>query len=615
MGCVLKVVARSVWPRVAIGLTVCSAVAAQAETRVLSRSSTVNGVTVRLTNTRWCRLEEAGLRRIDQSQDTNTKGLAVWYEVESADPTIQPAAGRRPADYLTAITTLSEFGRPLDQVWDKNRRIVWWAGVDPRWEKARIEFEFLDPAAPPEAAGQFEEVVEFKDVPLPTKPGESVVVDRSLTTPRGTRVFLEKVGLRVGPVAADLWRTGSVPLREGQHQVVFVVRWLPPLEAPDLHAHLGWGKTGRATEDKGMEWPRTGRGGSIMDLLDQRPGRESLYVNTMPSPDARTVNIVLHVEERAPSLKQAKWFRRFNFDLNLREVESSRSAESAKPLATVEGANLTSMVEAIRPFPPRQYRARLWLRDRGNAGQTKREWRVKRLAARFGAGHDYAFERERLAAAPTWRLLWKYDGTPAAEDETGMEVHFVSSSRRGPAPKKVDLEFEVDAFEKTQRTFNFEGLPLPKPGELIEILEKSAETASGGQLVLRKMSYFDDQHLLPGLEPDRQDALKPYEGLVLVFEYVPPVGRQVQTFFRCDTVRDDRGRSLDERRSTPAAQADALQKEKAAGIWWSALPLPPWPDSKTLGVQVRVIESIATDLRETIKFPEVPLPGAEQAAG
>jgi len=334
-------------------------------------------------------------------------------------------------------------------------------------------------------------------------------VNRTLTTLQGTPITLEKVGLQT----------------KRAKEIVFVMRWLPPQDLPDLYAHPVL-TGGRVVDDKGTELPARGRGWHAGDELEGKPGRETLRAPAEFVPGAKTCDVTVRVEEKAASLRQGKWYRRFRFELPLQEVPFETEAASPPPVATVQGDGVTVTLESFEPMlsgstPPRDYRARLWIVPKEGAQREQRLWLLKRVNATDDAGNEY------VGAVGFQRLLWKADGTPVRLGEWGWSVRPTSFARRQGKPTKLDVQAEIVAVDRFERMLDFADLPMPKSGEFIELLNKVQETGAGGQFAIRRLGYFAEKELPLTMSDERKETFRPPVGIAVVRSTWLPSMRRV----------------------------------------------------------------------------------------
>ncbi|MDQ3814454.1 MAG: M56 family metallopeptidase [Armatimonadota bacterium] len=545
-----------------------------------TQSQTIRGVTLRLTKAAWVKPEYfyVGVG------DPYARMMAVWYDLTATDPQVRPAAGKVLRDYLTTIKPLDPSGQPVYGTSTGNQGVKAWDGIDPRWATVPIEFEFLDPAAPRGATGEFEESVLFKNVPLPGKLKQPLRVNRTLTTTHGTRVFLEK--LAVVPKEEDIWQK--------EPKILFVVRWEPPQRVPDLEADLSL-TTSSVRDDRGNDLnPNTfGYVESGADLLESLPERTTLAVSAPPR-GAKFVNVKINVSESAPSLKQEQWFRRFRFNVDMQEVPFQAEVKPVRPVAVAEDHDVTATLETLHHQDNGHYGGwqalgRLWLRARQQDKGLPWTWRVKEATFRDESNHEYKDD----FPSGSERLRWKADGTPVRDGETGQEINATCFEARR-APKKLTLETKLEAERRVVHALDFTGLPLPKSGQTMEI-NQTRQLSTGARLTLRQVGYFTEEQ---GTSRYGK-KLKPLTQFGVLYEFTPAAGSDATASYHGARAIDDKGQPLNRGTGiiasgslvylrTPAADAKSLNlrltiDEVTTGpqktvVFWNLIPSPAPPN-------------------------------------
>lgn len=369
-------------------------------------------------------------------------------------------------------------------------------------------------------------------------------------------------------------------------------------------------------DDKGIELPARGRGWHAGDDLEGKPGRETLRAPAQFTPGARTCDVTMRVEEGARSLRQDKWYRTFRFELKLSQVPFASHKSAPPPIAAATGEHADVTLESLEPMlssraPPRDYRVRLWIAPKDEAHTPQRIWLLKRVKAVDDAANVY------VGAVGFQRLRWQADGSPARLGQWGWSVRPTCFGRRQGKPSKFELEAEIVAVDRFERTVTSSDLPMPEPGEFIDIMKRAEVTEAGGQFLLRRIGYFTEDELPLTMSDRRKETFRPPVGVAAVVQYVAPdqapggvVTGEVKSHFRCEAATDDQGRSLKERgQTTQTLDGDAFaEAPPAEGTWRTFLLVPPWPDSKKLNLTFRMSETLKSRIVETVKFRNVPIP-------
>ena len=544
------------------------------------QSQTINGVTMRLTRAAWVTDEVF-------HSSPGQKHFALWYELESADARVRPAKGKTLADYLTTERAFDPTGRRVGGGMTRTQKVVGWDGVDPRWPTVPVEFEFLDPSAPAAATGEFEESLLFKDVPLPDKANKIVHVNRSLTTANGTRVFLEKLAVRPNRPGWD-----NLLVSE-EAELVFVVRWEPPENVPDLAAGVSL-FDGSVIDNTGkmLAGPHVyGTGQMGGDQLVQQPeqppltgGRSTLMVRTPPSSKAKSLDVKLQVRESALSLKQEKWLRRFRFEIPMQNVPFELTPQPARPVAVAEDKEISAELESIRTYPNGKdngwtLQGRLWLRDRQPNHARQWRWVVENGTARDEQNTIF----EDYSQDPVDSAFWKANHTPVRQGENGEGFSFTGFEAKR-APQKVTLEFEAQAESRANHTFEFTNLPFPTDGKITEI-NQGRPLPSGARLIMRQIGYFTEDQ---GTDFISGEKRKPITRFGISYEYQPATGSRTSASYRAIQATDDKGRLINQGSGLLASGTEVYLR-------------PPAADAKSMNVRLS-IEEVTLGPKRTVVF-------------
>lgn len=491
---------------------------------------TVDGVTVRLERALWCHPSFMGEK--DWPTDNYTPGLGVWFEVRS--PTMKPAAGKTLAAAVRSIKAVTPW-RSVSAARFKKPTLAWCERVDPRASALAVEFEVLDPAAPPGATGEWDAPAQFKDVPLPTKVDVPLKINRTITTPRGTRVVLEQVALRVKE--KQMWLT---------------LRALPSLSVPDLETKFVTDKYHYLDvlpvvyDDKGKNLAADLKTSPINQLAgDGDDWHGAVTIKTvLPSAGAKNFAVGVKVHESAPSLKQERWFRHFRFDLPAQHLGFqpgpmsgkggdwvSKDALDANGKPVVEGT-----LEAVMPnFGNHQ--VRFWWRDLNPLRDgSDRYWRIQKISTSEG----------EMGPNSSYPIYWKLDASPPAPSEYGEAMIF-----GGQDARRLNFNFTLEAVRTALDTLEFTDLPLPAPGQT-EIINQTRTTKMGTRLTLRQISYLQNpkgQKKLPNLSENEVENLRINSDsaatLVLVFDKENNQSvKKMESELSLPKIYDEKGREL-----------------------------------------------------------------------
>ncbi len=447
------------------------------------QSQTINGVTIRVLDAKW-RVPEWKLRESASVYNDFQKELWVRYVVTSDSRKVRLPKGKSPIQYVTQIRGYDNYGFPNSSAdngnyeWDSGGSIEF-GGLDPRQSSVPVEFEFLNPVAPPSATGKFEETLQFNNVPLPGKRDQVLPVGRSFTTAHGTRVFLEAIAVssaKSGKFLGD------------ENKVLMSMRTLAPAQTPDMKAQLSM-NFGDGVVGSNGEKAMTNAGYSVVsdDLLQNHANTVTLYVDALPSFKSRSVNIRVQVSEEAPSLKQDKWFRRFRFQLPQNQI-SLGDMNSRRPVAVADASDIRVTLDSLKKFGD-DYKTHLWFTDKDGANW---DWNV--ASATISDGSNSTWQTDSI----THSSQWKQSGRPMQIGENGINLNFSFFGNPGtriPTPKALEMRLELQAQKRDLHVVNFRNLPLPSHGKPW-LLNRTVTFPSGAWFTIRKVESgsFDDQN-------------------------------------------------------------------------------------------------------------------------
>ncbi|MDQ2799798.1 MAG: hypothetical protein M3Y13_09165, partial [Armatimonadota bacterium] len=466
---------------------------------------------------------------------------------------------------------------------------VFAGGLDPRLPTIALGFEWLDPAAPPEASGNYSETLDFPDVPVPAGADQPVTVHRTLTTKHGTQVTLEKVAVRK-----------RQPSDAALSETLFVLRCLPPPAVPDLYPNLNFAYPDLLDDTGKNLMKNSSYGSSGEDELDHAPGSTTLDVASVPSAQAKTLDVKISVQENAPSLRQEQWFRHLQFDLPLQSLPGRDAEGPYLPLATVASGPVQSTLESFKSQSQGQYEARLWLAD---------AYDLQNTALHDDAGNEYSASEDTGFGTP---LFWRLNGAPIQPGKRGHLLRFYWFKQK-TAPAKLTLETEALPVRRVRHSFDLANLPLPKPGETLD-LNRTIKDADGSRLLLRAISYFTDQKPLPGIDAGARAQMTPPFGLALALQFQSASGDKATAQFECRQASDEQGHKLTGRNGLTASSGDWLQAKESPANSETILLLPPSPSdvSSQFRVHMQVDETIPSGPARKLVFRDLAAPAPTQ---
>ncbi len=577
------------------------------------------GLTLHLTDARWRSMNNIGRAWkqgvfLHSADDVHGQGLAISLDLRAAASRHAGASNAAAShigaphwrDYLTSLEIFGPQGeRALWGRWSETGSAMGGRGIDPRWDRATLELEALDPAAPVPlsmARGEFHQSLLFDSVPVPRAPRNEVALNRVLTTARGTRVILHRVVMR------DAERDEESAGETGR--LFLALRIVPSTAVPDLRAVLD--RTGgKAVDDTGRVLTPYG-----YDFQDSsRPAsraqeQEALVaVPDPPSPRAKTFKCWLRVFEQAESLRDRRWLRRFRFTLSPRALPVVRPSKAMPPVRRIRADGVDVALDPLKLYGQTQYVARFWMRDRSKPPQAPREWELNAVRVRGRTAFKTEWE-------PSHTPFWKADGTPARRGERGQDAFIdpfdasLFSAKAGPI--KLAMAIKIRPTRRRRHTVEFAGVLLPQPGQS---LKPNVERKSphGARLVLRDINLPDYRR---AADAGRVSRLFRERQMSLTFEFLPAPGQaasrtqaaRTRLEFACDQALNEWGHQLNVDSNLSELIGNIKPATASRGALWTLYLLPPAPQAKWLNVRVTADESVAAGKAQAIVLRDVPAP-------
>ena len=445
------------------------------------QSQTVGGITIRVLDARW---QIPEWKRVNEASGSNDfqKELKVRYETVRGDSKARVTYENQMSEYATEVHTSDENGSKVTPHSKEHglATAVSFNSIDPRRTSIPLEFEVLDSAAPPTAKGEFNETIEFKNVPFPQKRDQVLRIGRVLTTAQGTRVFLKAIAVASRYKGYQMFGITD--------RVLVSMRTLPPAKTPDMNAYLQFDSTDGANGFRGVSGEKLvkdyGNGMRGTDMLEGSDNAVTLFLDALPNLKARRVNIRIYVSEEAASLKQKKWFQRVRFQLPQNQI-SLGNTKSQRPLAIADADDMRVTLEPLQRFD-NDYKTNLYI---VNKSGTNWDWKATSLTINDGA--ERSLDRDSKIA------YWKQNGRAVAAEEKCLPIEFDTfglETKGKPAPKSLEMRFELEAEKRQARVINFRNLPIPRGKQSLSV-NRTVKFASGAQFTIRKIESgtFNDR--------------------------------------------------------------------------------------------------------------------------
>ena len=527
------------------------------------------------------------------------KTLVVSFDLTATSPAVHLDKAKDLVEYVTRVEARNPAGDVIASTSPLSGQARLF-DVDPRWPRLNLDFEVLDPSASDTARGRFSQPLEFSGLPIPASPGDSVQVDNTHRTDRGSRVTVERVFRDPAP---------------GSHRMGVIVYVDPDPEIPDLViAHFDAGSF-RLSDDTGtnLTWRSyQAKPGNALDPDDRRPGVDTLFVDTLPSPDASSLTLKLIVRERAASLRDPEAFRHYVFDLSLSDALYGFEEHPAPVLARADTAGVRVDLELLREDSGREDTGRedtgaeacaTWTAQlllKGVPPAPAESWLVEEIAASDGPDHRWPIRIIRQIAG-----YWKADGFPVGKDEQVVDLALAIPGDV-PTGRKLSLQCALQPIRLAHQVAEFPDVPLPDQGGANQPdLEVKLDT--GSRLALRSLVFYDPDDPILGLVA-RSDPTPALPALAAAVQLLPPgedAAAPLGARIRLSSARDDEEHLLARSDGPTDYAGDLVAKDQPEGAWRTAWLYPPPPSAETITLRIDVSETIPAGPAVSVVFDEV----------
>ncbi len=584
-----------------------------------SVQETSGDYTLRLTGARWARQAEfQPWRPAKTPQDKARRVLFIAGRITAAASTSTPAVL---GDYTEAIALGPQGQRLVGSHTRSEAPEQGWTFENPdtRWNPVRLEFTLKEPSAPTGADGNISERADLTGVPVFGDVNLDHPFDRTLTTALGTKlVFCSLRYDRLPPSLGDL------------RNLILDFTLVPPASAPDLTVDISPQVVAPAIVDNLGD--NLSNGNFLCSPHYQPPNYQLRLTLTTPPAAAQTLDLHLYIHQSAPNLRKAALFHTFAPVLLPKAAIGPAPREAAvAPVASVQGSGLRVTAESLTAGYSGNYYARLWIRDENPAGVKDlagtKEWHISRATLRDAQGteHDisgYASLTDAQAGHFETPLFWKLNGTPAQNNEAGVDLNFQSEMFQ-PVPRRLTLSLQLEQVMREYHALNFSGLPVPKPGQVLAVNAVSVYGPEG-KYVVTKIGSFDAEHPLSFYNraaAGNGEEMAPALYAVLSFVPAVPGGRipsEQGTLSDALVVIDDQGGHLTRGDAASVFGYGEILDKPFAG--WETLqaqtqphPMllvmtPPSPGAKTFSIRRRLTRAAVTGKTATLVVPNLLLP-------
>jgi hypothetical protein len=513
----------------------------------------------------------------------------------------------------TALRDFADGENAYKWVWNEDSM------PDPRDSSFKFSFEYstaLRTGIPVE-----KERVEWTNIPIKTTTGTEIKLGRPNTekvTPSGIRIWLESVMVREAKARPN----GQM----GSGSIKIFGRWLPPATdpamriTPELTREIGGG-TPALVFDNGEASGRVNFTlGREIDVADQTPGW--FTVSTPPIENAQNAVLRLSLASISP-LKPKPDVNTMLVTLPPATLPPTKTTNLPIPIMQQPLGKGQLQLFAPVLFPENGYtwswRAPLFLQI---AAEDETRWQSTGVFYRVSAGGNGG-----MSTGLRPHNYWKLDNTPLKVGEVGHQATYFWSQTGNNAeatpPAKIDIDTRWNHIKEEDFTPRFDNLQIPAIGKpsTPDLVQPLGEW---GTLTLRKVAAFGPDDDLGARFKKRTEKFFALGGLALVFEHIPPAGKNTGTWdlqnnfarwsINLEEVRDDqnyplvRGTDASDGRHLPSTNELSTDETPNPNARFITLyTLPPTPNAKKFGVSLRVRHQ---DILETkaVVFSGVELP-------
>lgn len=549
------------------------------------------------------------------------KGLVVEYQAVN----LGQAFNGDPSSLISDIQVHGPQGQPVRHLRQTREQRLFLSGVNPHWNELQIKIELENAQADwLQANGRARSSVEFKDIPLPAKPGEVKPLSQTTRGELGSTVTLKSIELRGNARS------------ERSLQYVLTVDLASAQEADDLTFNSRYSQ-GTWMNQAGQPLTDATMRARAVEIPNTRTTRNrqrwEFWSPLARIPEAErksSMDLALHIPEISPSRKKTENFKQFSFRLLLKDLPDYTLAPVGREIAAIVADETALRVEDWGQFGNQGSLLRLWTRPLKE--QSRYVWLVQSLRLE---SHQQTPQKFRQAFYPPGRSGWLSNGNLARANENSYDFWTTLplpsnderqslAQQRKPAAK---LQVVLAEARHAAYTFLFEKLPRPAAGETVPI-GKVMKDPSGAELTLLAAGDLRNgavpaewpapAHIEPPPQRFSNNTKYPvHSGIALAFRWKPAGGTDTVEATHQLWAADSQGRlMLDELLDflLPAAPGKWLVNENEAELLpgkiapqatfeFTLFILPPAPEVKTFAVRLSTSETIVTGERKNVTVP------------
>lgn len=441
-----------------------------------------HGMTLQVSNIRW---------RARQEEKSWHSGIERREKVLAFESKLIGASAPQYPTGWAYYTNQPERKFHVESSWNASERYSFLRGIDPRQKKLVVDYEFWDPKAPTGANGIIKQDLEWKSIPAPQEVDKPIEINRGYFTTLGALVNLESVTLKKNPnyyVSTNKLVSVSMP----EELLVFRLSYKVPPARYDLTLMPRIIENGIVdavgndlTKSVDIYTGFSFRSASPnVNWADDITSSFNVTLYRVPSPEAKTIDVKLAMEQSVPSLRQQKWYRHMTVNIDLQKVPLTPRVESSS-LREVQLPNATFVIEDV--IPEDKVSATYYSRFRfiNKDASDKSEWMIRSVNATSPDEIKYS------GSALSQFSFWKLDGVPLSQNETSRNIWFIlyPDHPRKFEEKKLDVKISAQKVQKVGYRAEFKKVPIPAPGKNV-VLNWRINQPNGGYIILRRIGWM-----------------------------------------------------------------------------------------------------------------------------
>ncbi len=366
----------------------------------------------------------------------------------------------------------------------------------------------------------------------------------------------------------------KVAKRGAQTQVAIAIE--PSPDVADTESTLGWPLS--MTDDRGR---------SIADrrvgVGEVTPGHWMLTFGGVPEADAHSLSLKFVINESAPSHREKGAISHEAIYIPASLIETPKATKDATSLLTAKSGTLQAYVDRYRRWPNSTAAvARLWELD--DDAKSKREWRVDRIATKFGNQVETSLET-------VGEQHWQMNGSPAPPLQNGYNAYInLANGLRPPS----QLTATATPILRTDAELTFDSVDVPGDSG-VATCDARPNNNEYSQLVFRKLVTVkrnSSNAAISGIADSKRS------GLAIIADY--PIVKDGDVDIKLVSAIDSAGVWLLPRQQ-PVLDPTAMRASNIAGRReYAFLVNPPSGTADSVAVVFHIVRSTVAGPAQTV---------------